>query len=124
MTDTPISISVQTQFKDEESDPAASRFVYSYTITIANHSEAPAQLISRHWLITDAEHGVQEVRGMGVIGEQPRLSPGEEFTYTSGVIVATETATMEGSYQMRTDDGAEFDAPIPQFMLIPPHALH
>lgn len=120
----PITIKIQTEFKGQESDPTAQRYVYSYTITIANQSERPAQLISRHWLITDEDNGVQEVRGMGVVGEQPRLEPGQDYTYTSGVIVATEIATMQGSYQMRTDDGQEFEAPIPQFMLIPPHALH
>ncbi len=120
----PITIQIQTEFKGQESDPSSQRYVYSYTITIANQSERPAQLISRHWLITDEDNGVQEVRGMGVVGEQPRLEPGQNYTYTSGVIVATEIATMEGSYQMRTDDGQEFETPIPQFMLIPPHALH
>ncbi len=124
MINNPIAISVQTEFQAKESDADKGRFVYSYTITIANRSEQPTQLLSRHWLITDANNGVQEVRGMGVIGEQPLLVPGGEYTYSSGVIVATETATMEGSYQMRTDDGMEFDAPIPQFVLIPPHALH
>ena len=82
------------------------------------------QLISRHWIITDANSDVQEVRGVGVVGEQPQLAPGEEYTYSSGVILPTDTGTMTGSYQMRSALGEEFDAPIPKFTLIPPHKLH
>lgn len=104
--------------------PLERRFVYSYTITIANQSDVPAQLISRHWRITDANEKLQEVQGLGVVGEQPHLKPGESYTYTSGVILETETGIMEGTYHMRAEDGALFDAPIPTFALVPPHALH
>ena len=120
----PIYINVQTTYIEAQSRPAQARFVYAYTITIKNRGDAPAQLISRHWIITDANDKVQEVKGDGVVGEQPRLLPGQEYRYTSGVILETETGTMQGSYQMQTDDGNCFDAPIPVFVLIPPHAIH
>ncbi len=124
MSDTPIQVSVKTHYIPEQSDPTDQRFVYAYTITIRNQSEGPAQLISRHWLITNGDDSTQEVRGEGVVGEQPHLAPGEEYTYTSGVVLETEFGTMEGSYQMRTADGDMFDAPVPAFALVPPHALH
>lgn len=120
----PIDIHIETQFIDEQSQPDNQRFVFAYTITITNDSDIPAQLVSRHWIITDANDTKQEVQGLGVVGEQPRLEPGEDYTYTSGVILETEIGTMEGSYQMRTDDGEIFDAPIPVFALVPPHAVH
>jgi ApaG protein len=119
-----INVSVKITYIPEKSRPAENRFVYAYTITIANHGSRPAQLISRHWLINDANDGVQEVKGIGVVGEQPRLEPGEDFTYTSGVVLSTQTGTMHGSYQMRTDEGESFDAPIPLFALVPPHFIH
>lgn len=119
-----ISVNVKTQYIENQSVPEEHRYVYAYTITIANQSEQPAQLISRHWRITDANEKLQEVQGLGVVGEQPHLQPGESYTYTSGVILETETGLMEGSYQMRTDEGAMFDAPIPVFALVPPHAVH
>lgn len=100
------------------------RYVYSYTITIANQGDEPAQLISRHWHIRDARDKLQEVQGVGVVGEQPHLAPGESFTYTSGVVLETETGIMQGTYQMRADSGAMFDAEIPAFALVPPHAIH
>ncbi|GAB2190459.1 Co2+/Mg2+ efflux protein ApaG [Sessilibacter sp. MAH2] len=124
MTDVPIEVRVKTHYIAEQSDPGDQRFVYAYTITIRNQSHTAAQLISRHWLITNGDNVTQEVRGDGVVGEQPHLNPGEEYTYTSGVVLETEFGTMEGSYQMRTDNGDIFDAPVPTFALVPPYALH
>lgn len=120
----PIHVSVQTTYIAAQSRPELQRFVYSYTITITNHSELTAQLISRHWRIKDALDNLQEVKGLGVVGDQPTLDPGVSYTYTSGVILETETGIMEGSYQMRGNDGSVFDAPIPAFALVPPHAIH
>lgn len=119
-----IQVLVRTSYVEAQSIPLEHRYVYTYTITIANKSDVPAQLISRHWRITDANEKLQEVQGMGVVGEQPHLKPGESYTYTSGVILETETGIMEGTYHMRTDEGAMFDAPIPTFALVPPHAVH
>lgn len=120
----PISVSVKTNFVKSQSKPHAGRFVYAYTITIKNIGDEAAQLLTRHWIITDSNNKIQEVKGDGVIGEQPRLNPGQEYQYTSGVILETESGTMEGSYQMKTDQGALFDAPIPTFALVQPHAIH
>lgn len=120
----PILVSVKSQYIEDQSEPEDARFVYGYTITLSNEGEEAARLISRHWIITDADGAVQEVQGMGVIGQQPRIAPGDTYTYTSGVVLATETGTMSGSYQMLTDSGAAFDADIPEFLLIPPRALH
>ncbi len=119
-----IEVRVRTNYMETQSVPLDHRYVYTYTITIANNGATPAQLISRHWRITDANEKLQEVQGMGVVGEQPHLKPGESYTYTSGVILETETGLMEGTYHMRADDGAMFDAPIPTFALVPPHAIH
>lgn len=119
-----IRIGVKTAYIPEQSDPASDRYVFAYTITIANHGTASAQLISRHWVITDAEHKEQEVRGLGVVGEQPFLKPGESFEYTSGTSVATPVGTMRGSYQMVAEDGQKFDAEIPEFTLSMPRVLH
>lgn len=119
-----IQVLVLTQYIEAQSIPLEHRYVYSYTITIANNSNAPAQLVSRHWRIIDANEKLQEVQGMGVVGEQPYLKPGESYTYTSGVILETETGIMEGTYHMRTDEGAMFNTPIPTFALVPPHAVH
>ena len=123
MTDS-ILVKVQTQYLDAQSQPSQQRYVFAYTITITNHSEQNAQLISRHWVITDSAQQVQEVKGLGVVGKQPHLKPGESYTYTSGVVLATETGIMTGSYQMQTDDGTQFEAQIPEFALVPPHLLH
>lgn len=119
-----ISINVNTAYLADQSDPAADRYVFSYTINIANTGTVAAQLISRHWIITDAENEVQEVKGLGVVGEQPLLQPGESFEYTSGTAMATPVGTMHGSYQMVAEDGNKFDADIPPFTLSMPRVLH
>ena len=119
-----ISVSARTSYLPERSDPEDGRYVFSYTITIRNTGDVAAQLISRHWVITDAESHVQEVRGLGVIGLQPTLEPGESFEYTSGTSLATVVGTMRGSYQMVAADGLQFDAPISEFILSMPRVLH
>jgi ApaG protein len=119
-----ITVSARTMFIPEQSDTENGRYVFAYTITIANTGNVPAQLVSRHWIITDANNQVQEVRGMGVVGEQPLLRPKESFEYTSGTAIATPVGTMRGSYQMVAEDGVRFDAPIPQFTLSMPRVLH
>ena len=119
-----ISVTARTAFIPEQSDIQNGRYVFAYTITITNTGNVPAQLISRHWIITDANNQVQEVRGLGVIGEQPRLRPRESFEYTSGTAIATPVGTMRGSYQMVAEDGVRFDAPIPEFTLSMPRVLH
>ncbi len=119
-----ISVKTRTVYIADQSDPASDRYVFAYTITITNTGSVAAQLISRHWIITDATDKVQEVRGEGVVGEQPYLKPGEGFQYTSGTMIETPVGTMQGSYQMRADDGVEFDAEIPAFMLSIPRVLH
>jgi ApaG protein len=123
-SDYALEISVATQFLDEQSDPDGERYVFAYTIRIRNLGRLPAQLLDRHWVITDGNGKVEEVRGEGVVGEQPRLEPGEAFTYTSGAVLQTAVGTMQGSYHMSGDDGTEFDAPIPPFTLAMPRTLH
>jgi len=123
-SDYALEISVATQFLDEQSDPDGERYVFAYTIRIRNLGRLPAQLLDRHWVITDGNGKVEEVRGEGVVGEQPRLEPGEAFTYTSGAVLETAVGTMQGSYHMSGDDGTEFDAPIPAFTLAVPRTLH
>ena len=119
-----IKVKVQSRFLPEQSKPEESRFVFAYTIRIHNSGNVPARLISRHWLITDDNGKVQEVRGEGVVGEQPWLRPGEDFEYTSGAVLETAIGTMRGSYQMLADDGTEFDADIAPFTLSIPRTLH
>ena len=119
-----IRVEAMAQFLADESDPETDRYVFGYTITVENTGEVPAQLISRHWIITDADLRVQEVRGQGVVGEQPVLKPGERFQYTSGCALNTPVGSMRGSYRMRADDGTEFDAAIPEFALAGPRTLH
>jgi ApaG protein len=119
-----ITISVRTQFLEDQSDADSHRFVFAYTIRIENTGSIAAQLISRHWIITDAENLVQEVRGLGVVGNQPLLKPGEHFEYTSGSSIATPVGTMRGAYQMVAEDGVQFEAPIPEFTLSMPRVLH
>jgi ApaG protein len=119
-----ISIDVETTYLDDQSEPREQRYVFDYTITIRNEGEVPAKLLTRHWIITDANGRVQEVRGDGVVGEQPYLKPGQGFRYSSGAVLETPVGTMQGSYQMIADDGAQFDAPIPAFRLAIPGMLH
>jgi len=119
-----ITVTARTVFIPEQSDVNAGRYVFAYTITILNTGSVAAQLLSRHWIITDSNNHVQEVRGRGVVGEQPLLKPSEKFEYTSGTAIATPVGTMRGSYQMRGEDGVEFDAPIPEFTLSMPRVLH
>ena len=127
MSDTPpyqIEIVAVPQFIPEQSNPEENSYVFAYTITIRNVGSQPAQLISRHWIITDANQEVQEVRGLGVVGQQPLLQPGEEFKYTSGCALETPVGTMQGSYQMVAADGTPFGADIPEFVLAAPRVLH
>ena len=119
-----IAVDAATQYLADQSDEAASRYVFAYTITIRNAGTVAAQLISRHWIITDAQGIVQEVRGLGVVGAQPLLHPGESFEYTSGASIATPVGTMKGTYQMVAEDGTRFEAPIPEFTLSVPRVLH
>jgi ApaG protein len=119
-----ITVSVKSAYLPENSDPARSQFVFAYTVTITNSGEVAAQLISRHWIITDAESQVQEVKGLGVVGQQPLLQPGESFEYTSGTSLPTAVGTMHGTYQMVAGDGKTFDAAIPPFTLSMPRVLH
>jgi ApaG protein len=119
-----ITVDVETTYVPEQSDPEQSRYVFAYTITIRNEGRVPAKLLTRHWIINDSNGKVQEVRGEGVVGEQPHLKPGEGFQYTSGTMIETPVGTMQGSYQMRGDDGVDFDAEIPPFMLSMPRVLH
>jgi ApaG protein len=119
-----VNITARVSYLADQSDEAGGRFVFAYTILLNNAGQVPVQLISRHWIITDANHHVQEVRGQGVVGEQPRLNPGQSFEYSSGTVLATQVGTMSGSYRMLAEDGTEFDAPIPQFVLSVPRVLH
>lgn len=119
-----IQISVETQFIEKDSDPAQARYVFAYTVTLVNQGTVAAKLLSRHWIIADADERTQEVRGQGVVGEQPYLQPGEGFRYTSGTILDTPVGVMYGSYQMLADDGTHFDAPIAPFRLADPRMLH
>ncbi len=119
-----ITVKTQAEYVPDQSDVESERFVFAYTITITNTGNITAQLISRHWLITDATDQVQEVRGLGVIGEQPLLKPGESFEYTSGCVIATPVGTMHGSYQMVAEDGTKFEAPVAEFTLNMPRVLH
>jgi len=119
-----VAVSSQTQYVPDQSDEENSRFVFAYTITIRNEGSVAAQLVSRHWIITDGRNQVQEVRGLGVVGAQPLIRPGESYEYTSGAAIATPVGTMKGSYQMVAEDGTHFDAQIPEFTLSMPRVLH
>ena len=119
-----IRVDVDTSYLAEQSDPKDRRYVFSYTITIHNEGSVPARLLTRHWIITDSNGKVQEVRGEGVVGEQPYLKPGQGFRYSSGAVLETPVGAMQGSYQMLADDGAHFDAPIAPFTLAMPGLLH
>jgi len=119
-----IQIRVKTDYLDDQSDPSADRYVFAYTITIANTGQEPARLLDRHWVITDANGKIEEVRGEGVVGKQPYLRPGEAFRYTSGTVLETPVGSMHGSYGMEGDDGTQFAAQISPFSLAAPHRLH
>ena len=119
-----FSVSVRPQFVPEHSKPDEDQFLFAYTVTIRNTGDVAAQLISRHWVITDANNKVEEVQGLGVVGEQPLLQPGEAFEYTSGCPIATPVGSMRGSYQCVAEDGTRFEAPIPEFLLSMPRTLH
>ena len=119
-----IRVHVKTEYLPSESDEDKNRFVFAYTISVENHGVQAAKLLSRHWIITDAENRVQEVKGKGVIGEQPHLKEGESFSYTSGTMIETQVGSMQGSYQMIADDGHKFDAEIKPFTLAIPGVLH
>ena len=118
-----IRVEVETSYLDEQSDPKERRYVFSYTITIRNEGLESARLLTRHWVITDANGKVQEVRGDGVVGEQPYLKPGQGFRYSSGAVLETPVGVMQGSYEMITDGGMRFDAPIATFRLAMPGIL-
>jgi len=119
-----IKVEPSPQFLAEQSDPENDRYLFAYTITIVNVGDVPAQLVSRHWIITDGNNEVQEVRGLGVVGKQPLLKPGESFQYTSGSSLTTPVGTMKGTYQMVAEDGTHFEAEIPEFVLAMPRTLH
>ena len=119
-----ITVTARTTHIPAQSDEANNRYVFAYTITIVNSGRVAARLVSRHWIITDAESRIQEVRGLGVVGEQPLLKPLQSYEYTSSTAIPTPVGTMRGSYQMVSEDGVAFDAPIPEFTLSAPRVLH
>jgi ApaG protein len=119
-----INVAVKTAYVEAQSTPDANRYVFAYTVTITNDGTVPAKLVTRHWVITDANNKTQEVRGDGVVGQQPYLKPGMSFEYTSGTVLETPVGVMRGSYQMMADDGTYFDAEIPAFTLSVPRVLH
>jgi ApaG protein len=119
-----ISVAVDTRYLEDQSDPDEHRYVFAYTITIRNRGTVPAKLLGRHWVITDANGKVQEVRGEGVVGEQPHLMPGQGFRYTSGAVLETPVGSMQGAYRMLADSGVGFDAPIAAFTLAIPGKIH
>lgn len=115
---------VQPRYIPGESDPAAKRYVFAYTITIANVGDEPARLLNRRWLITNADGDRREVKGKGVVGEQPYIAPGDAFRYTSAAVIETAVGTMQGSYEFEDDSGELFEVPIPMFSLSVPNAIH
>jgi len=119
-----MTVTVKTQYLEDQSDPDRSQYVFAYAVTIKNSGNVAAQLISRHWVITDANNHVQEVRGLGVVGHQPLLQPGEQFEYTSGTTLATPQGTMHGEYFCVAEDGEQFESAIPEFVLSLPRTLH
>ena len=124
MNDCPIEVTVKTEYLPEQSAPSNQQFAFAYHIAIENQGDEAAQLLSRHWVITDGNEALQEVQGEGVIGEQPQIPPGQAFRYSSGIILSTEVGTMTGSYQMLSESGRSFDALIPTFLLAAPNAVH
>jgi ApaG protein len=119
-----FSVNVRTQYLPEQSDPERTNYVFTYSITIKNTGQVPAQLVSRHWVITDASNHIQEVSGLGVVGHQPLLQPGEQFEYTSGTQLATPQGSMTGEYFCVAEDGHRFEVKIPEFVLSLPRTLH
>jgi len=119
-----ITVKVKTEYLPQQSKPDQAQFAFAYHITIHNQSDIPAQLLGRHWIITDANDAKQEVRGAGVVGEQPLISPGQSYKYSSSVMLDTPIGTMQGCYKMRDDEGGEFDATIEPFLLSTPHAVN
>jgi ApaG protein len=119
-----MTVSVKTQYLENQSDPGNGSFVFAYSVTIRNTGQVPAQLISRHWIIRDANEHVEEVKGLGVVGHQPLLQPGQQFEYTSGTSLKTPHGSMSGSYFCVAEDGTRFEAPIPEFVLSLPRTLH
>lgn len=119
-----VDIQVRTQYLSQQSDPARNSYAFAYTITISNQRSEAVQLLSRHWIITDQNNKVEEVRGSGVVGQQPIIQPGQSYQYSSGAVIETETGDMRGSYTMITASGVRFEAPIPLFILAVPHMLH
>lgn len=119
-----MSVSTQCEFREAESSPDDNRFVFAYTITIANGGEAPAQLLNRHWWISDGSGEVREVRGSGVVGQQPRIEPGNSFQYTSGAVLDTPVGAMHGYYEFINDEGRHFEVPIAAFTLAVPNMRH
>lgn len=123
-SDYEIEVTAQVMYIAERSEPDENRYFFAYTMTIRNTGTAPAKLLTRHWVITDGQGGVQEVRGDGVVGEQPHMAPGQGFQYTSAAVLETPVGSMHGSYQMVADDGHRFDAPIKAFSLAVPNTLN
>jgi len=119
-----IDVSVVTRYLPEQSQPEQNRFAFAYTVTVSNNGQLPAKLLSRHWIITDGDGRVQQVRGAGVVGQQPLIEPGKSHTYSSGTVMSTRVGTMQGSYQMLAEDGKRFDALIAPFRLAVPGSLH
>ena len=119
-----LNVAVKTRYIPEQSDANEARYVFAYTIAITNTGDIASQVISRHWIITDAEARVEEVKGLGVVGHQPLLSPGETFEYTSGTALATPNGSMRGSYFVVAEDGTRFEALVPEFSLAVPRSLH
>lgn len=119
-----IDVTAQAFYLPEQSDEDNDQYVFAYAIRISNTGQVPAKVISRHWIITDSDNQVQEVRGMGVVGEQPTIKPGASYEYTSGSSLSTMVGTMRGTYQMIAEDGTKFDAVIPEFTLSVPRVLH
>jgi len=123
-TDYGISISVKTRYLDKQSDLLNNAHAFSYTINIQNNRSDTVQLLHRHWIITDQNNKVEEVKGKGVVGQQPFIKPGESFEYTSGTIINSSIGDMKGSYTMQAENGENFDAEIPPFLLATPNMLH
>ena len=124
MADYELTVVVRTQYLEEQSDPGRDHYVFAYAVSIRNTRQATAQLISRHWVITDANQKIEEVKGLGVVGHQPLLKPGEQFDYTSGTALKTPQGSMSGSYFCVAEDGTRFEAPVPEFVLSLPRTLH